>query len=325
MNIENVAQAIRFLRKTKNLTQKDLAKKLGVSDKAISKWERGIGIPDVSLLSKLSIILDTDIESLLDGNICHNEQNTVGLLIIDNNEYMSEKLSNFAGTNLCDKPLIHYIVSQFLLLGINEILITCSKISKNFIENHIDIGSNIEISITCIENSEQKISLEKKIEKFINGRNFMFIDGYHFLYGLDMTKILKRAMIDRKNATVFAITNRTKASYREIFFDSNKKATIQQVEKHERHYRLPIIFCSIRILQEIGISILTPIDELCDRLVREERLYVELIGRGMFSFNILSHEDVNDTSCIIDLIQKTQDIKIFDLEEIAYRRGLLKI
>lgn len=54
-------------RKEKNLTQQELANKLGITDKAVSKWERGISCPDISLLLPISEILDITITELLTG------------------------------------------------------------------------------------------------------------------------------------------------------------------------------------------------------------------------------------------------------------------
>ena len=66
-NFSKMAQFISELRKEKKLTQKDLAEQLGVTDKAVSKWERGLSCPDISLLSKLSQALDVTINELLNG------------------------------------------------------------------------------------------------------------------------------------------------------------------------------------------------------------------------------------------------------------------
>lgn len=49
---------IRTLRQRRGLTQKTLAEQIGVSDKAVSKWERGCGLPDPALLSSLAEALD---------------------------------------------------------------------------------------------------------------------------------------------------------------------------------------------------------------------------------------------------------------------------
>ena len=55
------------LRKEKGITQKELAEKLCISDKAISKWETGNSIPDVSLLVPLAEILDVSVTELLES------------------------------------------------------------------------------------------------------------------------------------------------------------------------------------------------------------------------------------------------------------------
>ena len=65
---------IRALRTQKGLTQKELAEAVGVGDKAVSKWERGLGCPDVSLLPELSRVLGVWLEALLSGQIDANDQ-----------------------------------------------------------------------------------------------------------------------------------------------------------------------------------------------------------------------------------------------------------
>lgn len=55
------------LRREKGWTQKDLAERLYVSDKAVSKWERGLSVPDVSLLLPLAELLGVSVTELLEG------------------------------------------------------------------------------------------------------------------------------------------------------------------------------------------------------------------------------------------------------------------
>lgn len=56
-------------RRELNLTQKDLADKLGITDRAVSKWENGRCMPDLSLLQPLSRILKVGVNDLLSGDI----------------------------------------------------------------------------------------------------------------------------------------------------------------------------------------------------------------------------------------------------------------
>lgn len=65
MDNNKIGKYIAFLRKEKGLTQQELGAKLFVTDKAVSKWERGLSLPDITLLEKLATELDTDIYSIL--------------------------------------------------------------------------------------------------------------------------------------------------------------------------------------------------------------------------------------------------------------------
>ncbi len=67
MNQEKIGKFILELRKEKNMTQQVLAKKIGVTDRAISKWENGRGLPDLSLMKPLCNELGTTINELLSG------------------------------------------------------------------------------------------------------------------------------------------------------------------------------------------------------------------------------------------------------------------
>lgn len=67
MNNNKTGELIADLRKQKNWTQSDLALKLGVTDKAVSRWETGRGFPDISLLKPLSDMLDVTLNELILG------------------------------------------------------------------------------------------------------------------------------------------------------------------------------------------------------------------------------------------------------------------
>lgn len=67
MNKEKFGMFVAELRKEKGITQKELAQKLFISDKAVSKWECGISMPDISLLAPLAGMLGVTVTELLDG------------------------------------------------------------------------------------------------------------------------------------------------------------------------------------------------------------------------------------------------------------------
>lgn len=73
MQPNKTGKLIYELRRQKGLTQKQLAEQLNVSDRTISKWERGIGYPDISLVLAVSELLEVDISSLLVGELPEND------------------------------------------------------------------------------------------------------------------------------------------------------------------------------------------------------------------------------------------------------------
>lgn len=75
MDQQKIGNLIRALRTEKHLTQKQLADAMGISDRAVSKWERGLGCPDVSLLPNLAVLLGVPIEKMLEGELLPNLPN----------------------------------------------------------------------------------------------------------------------------------------------------------------------------------------------------------------------------------------------------------
>ncbi len=73
MDAIKIGMLIRSLRLEQKLTQRALAERLCVSDKTISKWERGTGCPDLSLLPALSRVLRVELGSLLAGTLDPND------------------------------------------------------------------------------------------------------------------------------------------------------------------------------------------------------------------------------------------------------------
>lgn len=73
MDCLKIGELIRSLRKEKEMTQNELANKLNISDKTISKWERGLGCPDITLIAELSEILGVDLAHMLKGDLLQND------------------------------------------------------------------------------------------------------------------------------------------------------------------------------------------------------------------------------------------------------------
>lgn len=69
MNLTKTGELLGRLRKERGMTQKDVADVLHISDRTVSKWERGSGLPDVSMWKGISALFGVDIEKLLEGEL----------------------------------------------------------------------------------------------------------------------------------------------------------------------------------------------------------------------------------------------------------------
>lgn len=101
MDSKIIGEFIKKQRTMKNLTQKQLAEKLGVTDKAISRWETGKGVPDVSLLIPLSNALEVSVHEILLGEKIEEEQKI---------EKYEETIVNTLTTNKKQISSLHKII-----------------------------------------------------------------------------------------------------------------------------------------------------------------------------------------------------------------------
>ena len=80
MNNYITGNAIKILREKQKLTQSQLAEKLCVSDKTVSKWETGRGLPDISMIEPLANVLKVSVPELLSGDRVINQNRSANLL-----------------------------------------------------------------------------------------------------------------------------------------------------------------------------------------------------------------------------------------------------
>jgi transcriptional regulator with XRE-family HTH domain len=95
MDTNTVGSFIAQLRKEKGYTQKELAEKLKVTDKAVSRWETGKGLPDTSLLKPLSDILGVSVGELLSGKMIEDAERKeqIDQIILDTLRYSKRMLA----------------------------------------------------------------------------------------------------------------------------------------------------------------------------------------------------------------------------------------
>ena len=119
MNQEKIGKFISELRKEKNLTQAQLAEKLNITKNAVSKWERGLSLMDISLLKPLSEILGVSVGELLNGKRIENVDDD---LINDTITASANTYVKRAKNKLIKRILIIIFIFIVLMLSIFTII-----------------------------------------------------------------------------------------------------------------------------------------------------------------------------------------------------------
>lgn len=126
------------LRTESGLTQKEVGEKIGISDKAVSKWERGLSLPDISLLDPLAKLFNVSITEIIHGErILEDENLSVGE--IDN--LLSSSIQ------LTMNDLSHFAKRQKIrnILFITSVLLTVIEIEYLYVNSYIPSSLNESI------------------------------------------------------------------------------------------------------------------------------------------------------------------------------------
>ncbi len=115
---------IKEKRKEKGLTQKEVADRLNITDRAVSKWERGICAPDIALLEPLSKILDVSISDLISGEesqVANNNEIIVETINYSNRE-MTRKTKRLKKELIIISLVAGLVVLTFLVYGFSSVI-----------------------------------------------------------------------------------------------------------------------------------------------------------------------------------------------------------
>ena len=157
MNQEKIGKLIAKQRKAKGLTQQQLGDKVGVGYRAVSKWETGLTLPDISIINELSAILGITADELLKGELNNKEQKhhsktalliiifTIMIITIIVSIYIKNSNSEYAYTITVDNANTHVVGNT--VFKRNRLKMTIKSI--NF--------DDYELNQTMVQNYQYKI------------------------------------------------------------------------------------------------------------------------------------------------------------------------
>ncbi len=150
MNQEKIGKFIAELRKQKKLTQEQLAEKLGITKNAVSKWERGLGLMDLSLLKPLSEILGVSVTEILNGEKIDEEIDLKSEeILIDTLDYSAKEIKKVKKNKfiIILLTIVITILSIVILDTIQAIVFKNSPIISWRIEDANDSDSYVDKGI----------------------------------------------------------------------------------------------------------------------------------------------------------------------------------
>lgn len=173
MNQEKIGKFIAQCRKEKNLTQSQLAEKLNMSDKSISKWETGRGMPDSSIMMELCTYLGINVNELLSGEHIKDEEYqkkaNENILSIVRVSDKNKKIKN--------RTILLFIVSIlfFLIVALFYIVYNNIKLNVNYDSRLIECTINND-NIICNFNGSSLVTFDY-FSLNNNEQTLIFING----------------------------------------------------------------------------------------------------------------------------------------------------
>lgn len=144
MDQEKIGKFIAELRKEKNLTQEELANKLGITKNAVSKWERGLSMMDVSLLKPVCDMLDISIVELLNGERIKQDDLKVKTddMLKNTIEYSNKKIRDNRIKNIICTSVVIIILCTGIFFGYKLVLLNKYTLDKP--SNAIEIVNGLK-------------------------------------------------------------------------------------------------------------------------------------------------------------------------------------
>lgn len=128
MDKQKTGSLIKEARVGKNYTQSELGDLLGVSNKAVSRWENGDSFPDIGILENLAAVLDVRIQDIITGNIGMQDESVVTEVVRVAKLQQKEKKRKVVRESAFVVSILCCIISGYLALGNNSILVANDSI-----------------------------------------------------------------------------------------------------------------------------------------------------------------------------------------------------
>lgn len=235
-----------------------------------------------------------------------------------------------------DKPMIYYPLSVLMLSGIKEVLIITTPQDQPSFINLLGDGSELGMRFEYVVQPSPDGLAQAFIlgEEFLNGDDACLVLGDNIFYGHGLTELLAKSIKnikDENKATVFGYYVSDPKRYGVAEFnDSGDVISIEEKPKEPKsNYAVVGLYFYpndvVKKAKDVKPSDRGELEitTLNQDYLNENRLKVELMGRGYAWLDTGTHESLLEASSFIQTIENRQSLKVACLEEIAYEMGYI--
>ncbi|WOE71960.1 glucose-1-phosphate thymidylyltransferase RfbA [Hydrogenimonas thermophila] len=235
-----------------------------------------------------------------------------------------------------DKPMIYYPLSILMLAGIKDILIISTPNDLPRFKELLGDGSQLGIKFDYVEQPSPDGLAQAFIlgEEFIGESDVCLILGDNIFYGHGLPEMMQKSIdnVKKENkATVFGYFVDDPERYGVVDFDENGNVIhIEEKPKNPKsNYAVVGLYFYPNDVVKIAKNIKPSdrgeleITSVNQTYLEQNRLKVELMGRGYAWLDTGTHDSLLDASNFIRTIEKRQGLKVACIEEIAYEMGYI--
>lgn len=232
-----------------------------------------------------------------------------------------------------DKPTIYYPLSTLMLAGIKDILVISTPRDIPLIRSLLQDGSQFGISISYEVQAKPEGIAQAFIiaEKFINNSPACLILGDNIFYGHDVPHQVEKASKIENGAVVFGYQVSDPERYGVVEFDgSGKVLSIEEKPQSPKsQWAVTGLYFYDNTVYERAKNLKPSkrgeleITDLNRTYLNDQKLKVELFGRGIAWLDTGTHESLLSSSTFVQTIEQRQGLKIACLEEIALQKGFI--
>ena len=247
MDNDKIGKFIAELRKEKNMTQKELAEKLHITDSAISKWERGVGCPDISLIESLGKVLGVTINEILAGERINN-------MTKEKSDNIIKEIVPFYQKKYFRKELVKVVLTVFVMIVVIYFTLLCvgeaSYGSLSFYNDRLSadlpsfsktvVKNNSKKFIKALKNYDyktiKKMLKPSNVREWAEDREWLTMDEY-----IDNLKALEKEGVRIVNYKIYGCYNDGTLYYCNFYLVFKSSKTNYYINTSLENYREMVV------------------------------------------------------------------------------------